>query len=88
MTVSNSPARNMRFIVLVTTDFILNLHQSPFEFDFSRVTIFGLIKFRHLSPPIRRMVGIFIPTAVSLVTKAEHHGLREVIVPPPQHTKF
>src|SRR5271155_4809427 len=76
MAVSNSPARNMRFIVLVTTDFLLNLHPSPFEFDFSRVTIFGLIKFRHLGAPIRRMVGMIIPTTVSSVTKAEQHGLQ------------
>ena len=80
----------MRFIVLVTTDLLLNLHQSPFEFDFSRVTIFGLIKFRHLGPPIRRMVGMIIPTTVSSVTKAEQHGLqgvlREVTAPPPQHS--
>ena len=38
---------------LLTTDFILNLHQSPFEFDFSRVTIFGLTKFQHFDPPGR-----------------------------------
>jgi len=62
MAVSKLPARNIRSTVPVTTDFILNLHQSPLEFDFSSVTIFGVIKVPTPQPPIRRMVGMVIPT--------------------------
>ena len=61
MTVSSLLARNMRFIVLVTTDFLTESSSKSLEFDFSRVTIFGSIKFCYLGPQAGEWVGMIIP---------------------------
>jgi hypothetical protein len=82
-----SPARNMRFTVIVTTDFYPESTSESLDLDFSRVTISSLTPRPPTNQQGRRMVGMIIPT--SSVAKAETarmaefaRVLREVTVPP------